>query len=92
MMRDVKAPNLKWTNIKQISKNNMGTLVPMLICVVGGIAVMILGITMSFLPMQEWLMSLIFWGVVAVIVVAFFFIFRFRKMDKMVEYFDKIEI
>ena len=92
LMRDVKAPNLKWTNIKQISKNNMGTLVPMLICVVGGIAVMILGITMSFLPMQEWLMSLIFWGVVAVIVVAFFFIFRFRKMDKMVEYFDKIEI
>lgn len=92
LMRDVKAPNLKWTNIKQISKNNMGTLVPMLICVVGGIAVMILGITMSFLPMQEWLMSLIFWGVVAVIAVAFFFIFRFRKMDKMVEYFDKIEI
>ena len=92
LMRDVKAPNLKWTNIKQISKNNMGTLVPMLVCVVGGIAVMILGITMSFLPMQEWLMSLIFWGVVAVIAVAFFFIFRFRKMDKMVEYFDKIEI
>ncbi len=92
LMRDVKAPNLKWTNIKQISKNNMGTLVPMLVCVVGGIAVMILGITMSFLPMQEWIMSLIFWGVVAVIAVAFFFIFRFRKMDKMVEYFDKIEI
>ncbi len=92
LMRDVKAPNLKWTNIKQISKNNMGTLVPMLVCVVGGIAVMILGITMSFLPMQEWLMSLIFWGVVAVIAVAFFFIFCFRKMDKMVEYFDKIEI
>ncbi|MGN0761312.1 MAG: hypothetical protein ACI4MV_05175 [Christensenellales bacterium] len=92
LMRDVKAPNLKWTNIKLISKNNMGTLVPMLVCVVGGIAVMILGITMSFLPMQEWLMSLIFWGVVAVIAVAFFFIFRFRKMDKMVEYFDKIEI
>lgn len=92
LMRDVKAPNLKWTNIKQIIKNNMGTLVPMLICVVGGIAVMILGITMSFLPMREWLMSLIFWGVVAVIAVAFFFIFRFRKMDKMVECFDKIEI
>ena len=92
LMRDVKAPNLKWTNIKQISKNNMGTLVPMMICVGGGIGVMILGITMSFLSMKEWLMSLIFWAVVAVIAVVFFFIFRFRKMDKMVEYFDNIEI
>ena len=92
LMRDVKAPNLKWTNIKQISKNNMGTLVPMMICVGAGIVVMILGITLSFVPMQEWLMSLIFWAVVAVIAVVFFFIFRFRKMDKMVEYFDKIEM
>ena len=92
LMRDVKAPNLKWTNIKQISKNNMGTLVPMMICVGAGIVVMILGITLSFVPMQEWLMSLIFWAVVALIAVIFFFIFRFRKMDKMVEYFDKIEI
>ena len=92
LMRDVKAPNLKWTNIKQISKNNMGTLVPMMICVGAGIVVMILGITLSFVPMQEWLMSLIFWAVVALIAVVFFFIFRFRKMDKMVEYFDKIEM
>ena len=92
LMRDVKAPNLKWTNIKQISKNNMGTLVPMMICVGAGIVVMILGITLSFVPMQEWLMSLIFWAVVALIAVIFFFIFRFRKMDKMVEYFDKIEM
>lgn len=92
LMRDVKAPNLKWTNIKQISKNNMGTLVPTMICVGAGIVVMILGITLSFMPMQEWLMSLIFWAVVALIAVVFFFIFRFRKMDKMVEYFDKIEM
>lgn len=92
LMRDVKAPNLKWTNIKQISKNNMGTLVPTMICVGAGIVVMILGITLSFMPMQEWLMSLIFWAVVSLIAVVFFFIFRFRKMDKMVEYFDKIEM
>ncbi len=92
LMRDVKAPNLKWTNIKQISKNNMGTLVPTMICVGAGIVVMILGIMLSFRPMQEWLMSLIFWAVVALIAVVFFFIFRFRKMDKMVEHFDKIEM
>ncbi|MGN0771376.1 MAG: hypothetical protein ACI4MI_02195 [Christensenellales bacterium] len=92
IMRDIKAPNLKWSNIKQISKNNMGTLIPMLINVGAGLVIMIVGIVLSFLPMQEWLMSIILWAIVAVAAIIFYFVFRFKKMDKMVEFFDKIEM
>lgn len=91
LLRDTKNPNLKWMNIKEITKNNMGTFIPTMLGLLAGIAVMILGMTLSFTNLAKWKTSLIFWAVVLVVGTIYYFVFRFRKLNKMVEYFDNIQ-
>ena len=91
LLRDTKKPNLKWMNVKEITKNNMGTFIPTMLGLVEGMVIVILGVALSMLKIAVWQSSLIFWAAVCVIILIYYFIFRYKKLDKMVEYFDNIQ-
>lgn len=91
LLRDTKKPNLKWMNVKEITKNNMGTFIPTMLGMAEGMVIVILGVALSMLKIAVWQSSLIFWAAVGVISLIYYFIFRYKKLDKMVEYFDNIQ-
>lgn len=96
LKRDLKKPILNWTNIKEITKNNFGTLLPMLISLPAAFIAIIAGIVLDVVlsPMlNEYLISLIFWGIMIIIGLLYFLIIRgFKTRNEDIDlYFERIE-
>lgn len=92
-LRDAKNPKTKWTNIKEITKNNFSTIVPMLLAMIPGFVAMILTIMLAEImaEMNTFLVSLIKGGVLLVIGIVYYLIFRKSSINKAVKAFDEVE-
>ena len=85
--RDLKNPKLDWNIIKDITKNNMSTLVPLAVTL--PIAILSFGMPFVgiFIP-NQYLASTVIWGVMIIAAVIYYFALRrgvFTKVDRMFE-------
>ena len=92
LYRDVKKPNLKWMNIKDITKKNFGAIIPMFISMAQGMIITIITGGISYAPIGYGGQYAIFWTIVFAINILYYLIFRMGKKTKMVVAFDEIEM
>ena len=90
--RDLKNPKLDWNIIKDITKNNMSTLVPLALV----LPVSIVAIGLPFLSVlafdgKPYLGSVVMWGVILVAALIYYFSMRFKIYDKVGKLFDEVE-
>lgn len=90
LKRDLVNPKLNWTVIREITKNNFSMFIPMLVIMVGAFIVLGASILLAMRLSQTYA-SLALWGIVAVLGIAYYFVFRFRKFDHCERYFEQIE-
>ena len=93
-LRDAKKPKTKWTNIKEITKNNFSTIVPMLLAMIPGMLAMILTMVFAeiFLEMNPFIVSLIKGGILMVVGIVYLLIFRLNSINKAIKAFEEVEV
>lgn len=92
LLRDLKAPRLNWLTVKELTKNNFHTLVPMLVSMAGTIPVMVVAFVGAFSEsFSDLARSAMIWGVFAVVDILFVMLFLFRAGDKAIKYFEESE-
>ena len=85
--RDLKNPKLDWNIIKDITKNNMSTLVPLAVILPIAILSFAMPFVGIFIP-NQYLASTVIWGVMIIAAVIYYFALRrgvFTKVDRMFE-------
>ncbi|MEG2561751.1 MAG: hypothetical protein RSB10_03985 [Clostridia bacterium] len=90
---DIKNPKLNWVTLKEITKQKFSSVVPMLVSLAPSMIVMVVGMVLAIgaSEMHPALRSTILWGVVGLIDIIVYFVFRFKKAATCVEYFDNVE-
>ncbi len=92
LIRDLKAPRLNWMTVKELTKNNFHTLVPMLISIAGILPVIIVAFVAAFMePLSDLARSAMIWGTFALVDVVFVLLFIFRSGDRAIKYFEGCE-
>ena len=92
LLRDLKAPRFNWVTVKELTKNNFHTLIPMLVSVAGMLPVIIVAFVGAFVEsFSDFARSAMIWGVFAAVDVVFVMLFLFRSGDKAVKYFEECE-
>lgn len=92
LLRDLKAPRFNWVTVKELTKNNFHTLIPMLVSVAGMIPVIIVAFVCAFVEsFSDFARSAMIWGVFAAVDIVFVMLFLFRSGDKAVKYFEECE-
>lgn len=92
LLRDLKAPRFNWITVKELTKNNFHTLVPMLVSVAGILPVIIVAFVAAFSQgMTDLTRSALIWGVFAAVDVVFVLLFHLHAGDKAVKYFEECE-
>lgn len=90
--RDLKNPKLNWINVKELTKNNFSSIIPMLISMPAGLVAIVVGTLLISSPLNEYAVSSILWGVLLALAIAYFFIFRFKSMERAQKHFEEIEV
>lgn len=90
--RDIKNPNLHWINIREITKRNYSIMPTMIIDIVTGLVLMFAGVMLGILGTKigDW-SYLIYWGIVLLLSLAVYILFRKRLYDKLEMNFENIE-
>lgn len=90
--RDIKNPNLHWINIREITKRNYSIMPTMIIDIVAGLVLMFAGVMLGILGTKigDWC-YLIYWGIVLLLSLAVYILFRKRLYDKLEMNFENIE-
>lgn len=90
--RDIKNPNLHWINIREITKRNYSIMPTMIIDIVAGLVLMFAGVMLGILGAKigDWC-YLIYWGIVLLLSLAVYILFRKRLYDKLEMNFENIE-
>ncbi len=92
LLRDLRAPRFNWVTVKELTKNNFHTLIPMLVSVAGMLPVIIVAFVGAFVEsFSDFARSAMIWGVFAAVDVVFVMLFLFRSGDKAVKYFEECE-
>lgn len=92
LLRDLKAPRFNWMTVKELTKNNFHTLVPMLVSMVGMLPVIIVAFVGAFVEsFSDLARSAMVWGVFAAVDVVFALLFIYRSGDKALKYFEECE-
>ena len=92
LLRDLKAPRFNWVTVKELTKNNFHTLIPMLVSVAGMIPVIIVAFVCAFVEsFSDFARSAMIWGAFAAVDIVFVMLFLFRSGDKAVKYFEGCE-
>lgn len=92
LLRDLKAPRFNWVTVKELTKNNFHTLIPMLVSIAGMLPVIIVAFVAAFVEsLSDTARSAMIWGVFAVVDLLFVILFLFRSGDKAVKYFEECE-
>lgn len=92
LLRDLKAPRFNWMTVKELTKNNFHTLVPMLVSMVGMLPVIIVAFVGAFVEsFSDLARSAMVWGVFAAVDVVFALLFIYRAGDKALKYFEECE-
>ena len=92
LKRDLKKPKLNWTIIKDITKNNFSTLIPLLVMTPYLIVSIALPITFNIIfGNNEYLASGITWAILLVASIVYYFALRFKKFGDINKLFDEVE-
>lgn len=92
LLRDLKAPRFNWITVKELTKNNFHTLVPMLVSMAGMLPVIIVAFVGAFVEsFSDLARSAMVWGVFAAVDVVFALLFVYRAGDKALKYFEECE-
>ncbi len=92
LLRDLKNPKLNWSNIKEITKNNMSTLIPMLILMPAGLIAIAVGVVCHMFIENSYVCSLALWGSMIAISVLYYFILRFKVLNKVEPLLEAVEV
>lgn len=90
--KDVKNPNLHWINIREITKRNYAMMPTMIINIGFGIVLMIIGVMLGSMgnKLGDWC-YLIYWGIMLLVSLTAYILFRKRLYDKLTFNFENIE-
>lgn len=92
LLRDLKSPRLNWMTVKELTKNNFHTLIPMLVSMAGTLPVVIAAFICAFAPgLSDVARSAIIWGIFAAVDVVFLLLFQLHAGDKALKYFEESE-
>ena len=92
LIRDLKEPRFNWMTVKELTKNNFHTLIPMLVSIAGIIPVVVVSFVAAFSEsFSDLARSAMIWGVFAAVDVVFALLFLYRAGDKAVKYFEECE-
>lgn len=92
LIRDLKEPRFNWMTVKELTKNNFHTLIPMLVSIAGIIPVVVVAFVGAFSEnFSDLARSGMIWGVFAAVDVVFALLFLYRAGDKAVKYFEECE-
>ncbi len=92
LIRDLKEPRFNWMTVKELTKNNFHTLIPMLVSIAGIIPVVVVSFVAAFSEsFSDLARSAMIWGVFAAVDVVFALLFLYREGDKAVKYFEECE-
>ncbi len=92
LLRDLKAPRFNWVTVKELTKNNFHTLIPMLISIAGILPVIVVAFVCAFMEnFSDLARSALIWGVFAAVDVVFVLLFLFRAGDKAQKYFEECD-
>lgn len=89
--RDLKKPKVHWKNIVEITNNNISTLIPMLIGSAGGIFILIATVLIALLPINEYLVALIYCAISMGVSLVYFFSIKAKTNDNVAQLFERIE-
>ena len=90
LLRDLKKPKLEWTIIKDITKNNMSTLVPLLVSLPVALVSFGMPFAAVFIP-NQYAGSAVMWGVMFVAAVIYYFALRFKVYNNVDRLFEEVE-
>ncbi len=88
LFRDLKHPKLEWTIIKDITKNNMSTLIPLAVAIPEAVLGIGLPIVFAIFIPNKYIASAITWSILVVGALIYYFVLRhgvFAKVDKQFE-------
>lgn len=91
LYRDLKRPKVHWKNIVEITNNNISTLIPMLVGSAGGVFIMLAAIAVALLPINQYLVALIYCVITVAVSLVYYFSIKARTKDDITELFERIE-
>ena len=91
LYRDLKKPKVHWKNIVEITNNNISTLIPMLVGSAGGVFVMIASIVVALLPINTYLVALIYCVITVAVSLVYYFSIKAKTKDDITQLFERIE-
>ncbi len=90
LLRDLKKPKLDWVIIKDITKNNMSTLIPLLVSLPIALVAFAMPFVAVFIP-NQYAGSAAMWGVMLVGAVIYYFALRHGVYKKVNKLFEEVE-
>lgn len=91
LYRDLKKPKVHWKNIVEITNNNISTLIPMLVGSAGGVFIMIASIVVALLPINSYLVALIYCVITVAVSLVYYFSIKAKTKDDITQLFERIE-
>ena len=91
LYRDLKKPKVHWKNIVEITNNNISTLIPMLVGSAGGVFVMIASVVVALLPINTYLVALIYCVITVAVSLVYYFSIKAKTKDDITQLFERIE-
>ena len=91
LVRDLKKPKLEWNIIREVTKNNVATLVPLLVALPFMLIGIVLAIVTSIFVTNAYIASAITWGVLLVVSLIYYFSLRFGVLNKVERLYDEVE-
>ncbi len=91
LVRDLKKPKLEWNVIREVTKNNASTLIPLVATLPMMILSIVLPIVTSIFIPNAYLASAITWGCLLIAAVIYYFSLRFGVLNKVEKLFNEVE-
>ena len=94
LLRDLKNPKLEWTIIKDITKNNMATLIPMALTLpiaIVGFGVPFICVFMEASGISQYASSAVMWGIMIIAAGIYFLTMRLNVYKKVDKLFEEVE-
>ena len=91
LVRDLKKPKLEWNIIREVTKNNVATLVPLLVALPFMLIGIVLAIVTSIFVTNAYIASAITWGVMLVVSLIYYFSLRFGVLNKVERLYEEVE-
>lgn len=89
--RDLKRPKVHWKNIVEITNNNLSTLFPILVSIIGGIVTMIVCFIFTIININAYILSAIYMLITLAISLVYYLAIKAKTKDNVEKLFEQIE-